>query len=209
MLHQLMNSLDSLILDAISSLGIWGIFFGMLVESACIPLPSEVIMLFGGFLVGNGQLSFWSVIFAGVFGNLIGSILIYWVGKKGGRPFIEKYGKYVLLNQNHVKKSEAWFDKYGSAATFFGRILPVIRTFISLPAGMANMKMSKFITFTFLGCIPWNMVLVYMGVKLGENWETAQSYMKPVTYLIFGAVILLGLWWVFKLIKSRKAARQE
>ncbi|WP_433742299.1 DedA family protein [Falsibacillus pallidus] len=206
MLHQLMNSLESFVLDAISSLGIWGIFGGMLLESACIPLPSEVIMLFGGFLVGNGDYSFWSVVVAGVSGNLIGSILIYLVGKYGGRPFIEKYGRYVLLNQKHVKQAEMWFEKYGSAAAFFGRILPVIRTFISLPAGMANMKMSKFVIFTFLGCIPWNIILVYLGVKLGENWETGQMYMKPVTYGILAIFILIGIWWMIKRLKSKYKA---
>ncbi|KOO40421.1 DedA family protein [Priestia koreensis] len=204
MLHQLMNSLDHSVTHGISYLGIWGIFLGMLLESACIPLPSEVIMLFGGFLVSNGHLSFWSVALAGILGNLVGSVIIYWVGRTGGRSFIKTYGKYVLLNQKHVEKAEEWFSKYGSAAVFWGRILPVIRTFISLPAGMATMNATKFTLFTLLGCIPWNITLVYLGMKLGQNWETAQAFIKPFTYFIAIAIIILILWVIFKRIKANK-----
>lgn len=204
MIHQLMSLLDTFTTGIIDSLGHWGIFITMTLESACIPLPSEVIMLFGGFLAAQGILSFWWVVVAGVLGNLFGSIIAYMVGKYGGRTVLTKYGKYILFNQDHMMKSEAFFARYGSWATFFGRMLPVIRTFISLPAGISQMNFKKFTIFTLLGCIPWNILLTYLGVKLGQHWEDAQPYLKPLT--IIGALIVLAIvfWYVYKNIKTRK-----
>ncbi len=206
MIHQLMAALDSFTTGMIDSLGHWGIFITMTLESACIPLPSEVIMLFGGFLTAQGILSFWWVVAAGVFGNLLGSIIAYAVGKYGGRSVLEKYGKYILFNHEHMQKSEAFFNRYGSWATFFGRMLPVIRTFISLPAGIARMNFKKFIVFTLLGCIPWNILLTYLGVKLGMHWETAQAYFKPLTIVGVLIVLIVVGWYIYKNIKARKKA---
>ncbi|WP_168123177.1 DedA family protein [Paenibacillus sp. HB172176] len=185
----------------IDNLGIWGIGLGMLIESACIPLPSEVIMLVGGFHVVTGNFTFTEVVIAGVVGNLLGSILAYWIGIVGGRAFILKYGKYVLLNEHHLDKAESWFHKYGEWTVFATRNLPFIRTFISLPAGVARMNFAKFVVFTTLGCIPWNIALTYVGYRLGQNWDEAEPYIKPFSYIIAVVVVILVLRWVWK---SRK-----
>ncbi len=137
MLHQLMQLLASIATGLINSLGHWGVFIGMVLESACIPLPSEVIMLFGGFLAAQGTLNFWGVVLAGVLGNVAGSVVAFWIGANKGRYFLKKYGKYILFNHEHLDKADRWFSKYGEWTVSFGRILPVIRTFISLPAGKA------------------------------------------------------------------------
>lgn len=199
MLHHLSTGL----IQFISDLGIWGIFIGMIIESACIPLPSEVIMLYGGYMVHQGTLSFVGVVTAGVIGNVLGSLLMLWIGARFGRPFVEKYGKYILFNYKHLEQADRWFEKYGDWATFFGRILPIIRTFISLPAGIAKMKPGRFTLFTLLGCIPWNLALTYFGVKLGQNWEKAQSYLHPLTYIIALIVVILIIRFVYRLIKER------
>ncbi|MFC7392057.1 DedA family protein [Scopulibacillus cellulosilyticus] len=204
MLHQITEWLGSFTTDLITAFGYWGIFFGMAIESACIPLPSEVILLFGGFLAVQGKLTFWLVVLAGVLGNLTGSILTFWIGKKGGRTFLEKYGKYVLINKKHLDTADRWFNKYGDWATFFGRMLPVIRTFISLPAGVVRMRFKRFLTFTLLGCIPWNIVITYLGWKLGQHWEEAQQYLKPLSYIAVLLIIALAARIVVKTIRKRR-----
>lgn len=204
MIHSLMSGLDTLTTGLINTLGVWGIFITMTLESMCIPLPSEVIMLFGGFLVFKGSLNFTMVVIAGILGNVLGSIIAYAVGKYGGRAFLMKYGKYILFNRHHLEKSEKFFDRFGSWATFFGRVLPVIRTFISLPAGIAHMNFKKFILFTLLGCIPWNIMLTYVGVKLGQHWEVAQPYMKPLTIVGALIVVIAVIWYVYRGIQSRR-----
>ncbi|SFG16679.1 membrane protein DedA, SNARE-associated domain [Desulfotomaculum arcticum] len=196
MLHQLIELLTSFATGLINTLGHWGVFIGMVLESACIPLPSEVIMLFGGFLTAQGTLNFWGVVWAGVLGNVVGSVLAFWAGANGGRPFLEKYGKYILFNHHHLDQADRWFSRYGEWAVFFGRILPVIRTFISLPAGIARMNFVKFLIFTLIGCIPWNIALTYMGLKLGQNWQSVEPYFRPVSYAIIIAVIC-GIIWFF------------
>jgi membrane protein DedA with SNARE-associated domain len=177
----------------------------MVIESACIPLPSEVIMLYGGFQAEAGRLSFWWVVWAGVFGNLVGSLLTYWIGAKGGRQFLKRYGRYFLINEKHMDTADRWFAKYGELAAFFGRNLPVIRTFISLPAGIARMNFWKFTFYTFIGCIPWNLAMTFAGFKLGENWETVEPYVKPFSYGILGVLIVLVLWFIFKNVRTRFA----
>lgn len=205
MLHQLIEWLSGIATGMIEAMGHWGVFWGMLIESACIPLPSEVIMLFGGFQAQAGILSFWWVVWAGVFGNLVGSILTYWIGANGGRAFLKKYGRYFLINEKHMDTADRWFAKYGDWAAFFGRNLPVIRTFISLPAGIARMNFWKFTIYTFIGCIPWNWALTWAGFKLGENWANVEPYIKPFSYGILGVLILLVLWFVAKNLRTRFA----
>lgn len=203
MLHQLIQLLTSISTGLISELGHWGVFIGMVLESACIPLPSEVIMLFGGFLAAKGMLNFWGVVWAGVFGNVAGSVIAFWVGANGGRPFLEKYGKYILFNNAHLDKADRWFQRYGEWAVFFGRILPVIRTFISLPAGISRMNFSKFIVFTLIGCIPWNIALTYLGLRLGQNWQSVEPYFRPISYVIVVAIIFAIVLFFFKNIRRR------
>ncbi|TCP24835.1 membrane protein DedA with SNARE-associated domain [Scopulibacillus darangshiensis] len=190
-MHQLVEWFGSLATALISEMGHWGIFIGMILESACIPLPSEAIMPFGGFMAAQGTLNFWLVILAGIFGNLVGSSIAFWIGRKGGYAFLQKYGHYVWLNEHHLKKAEYWFEKFGGWAVFLGRDLPIIRTFISLPAGIAHMNFKRFMLFTLFGCIPWNILLTYVGWKLGDHWQEARPYLQPLSYI---ALILILLW---------------
>ncbi|WCK56519.1 DedA family protein [Aneurinibacillus sp. Ricciae_BoGa-3] len=201
----LLEALSTFVMNLIQALGHTGIFIAMLIESACIPLPSEVVMLFGGFLVAKGSLTFWGVALAGILGNLVGSILTYWVAIYVGVPLIKRYGRYILVNPEHIDKAEQWFRRYGDWAVFFGRILPVIRTFISLPAGIARMNFTKFVLFTALGCIPWNIGLTYLGVKLGDHWHSVEPYFKPVSYLILLIVVIFVIRFVYKNMRKTTA----
>lgn len=203
MLHQLAHLLTSIATGLISALGHWGVFIGMVLESACIPLPSEVIMLFGGFLAAQGMLNFWGVVWAGVLGNVVGSVIAFWVGSNGGRPFLQRYGKYILFNNAHLDKADRWFQRYGEWAVFFGRILPVIRTFISLPAGIARMRFPKFLAFTLIGCIPWNIALTYLGLRLGQNWPSVEPYFRPISYVVAAAIICAIVLFFFRNIRRR------
>jgi membrane protein DedA with SNARE-associated domain len=209
MAHRLIEFISLIATYLIDQFGLAGIFIGMVLESACIPLPSEVIMLTGGFFVAKGTFSFWGVVAAGVIGNFIGSIIIYWIGAKGARSLLEAYGKYIFLNHKHLEKSEAWFAKYGEWAAFFGRNLPFIRTFISLPAGIARMNFARFCLFTLLGCLPWNIALTYLGYSLGANWTKAEAYVRPVSYAVLVIIILIIARFLFKAILEKRKYRKE
>lgn len=177
--------------------GYAAIFVLMLLESALIPFPSEVTMLAGGFYAAEGSLDLFWVGVAGVMGNMVGSWVAYAIGRKTGRAVLDRYGRYVLIRSHDVDKAEIWWDKYGEAATFFSRLLPVIRTFISLPAGIAKMPLGKFSVYTFLGVVPWTFGLAYLGVVLGENWERVLNYFDLPTLLIAGALVLIvGIWYL-------------
>lgn len=196
MFSHLLEFISSFIISIISSLGYFGIVFCMAVESACIPLPSEIIMPFSGYLAFTGKFSIIAVTLAGAFGNLIGSILAYVVGYFGGRPFVERYGKYFLVSHKDLDLADEWFLKYGDAAVFFSRMLPVIRTFISLPAGIAKMRFWHFCVYTFVGAVPWCFLLTFIGVKLGENWKTVGVYFHQADLLI-GILLIVGIsLWV-------------
>lgn len=203
-MHQFISWISDTAMELVNSMGIWGIWIGMILESACIPIPSEVIMLSGGLLVAKGTLTFSEVVAAGVLGNLIGSILAFYVGVYGGRKLLERYGKYILFNEKHLEQSQHWFDRYGESTVFFTRMLPFIRTFISLPAGIAGMKAWKFIVFTLLGSLPWNIALVYLGYRLGDDWGIVETYLRPISYTICAAVVLLLIVWIVKRKKEQK-----
>lgn len=175
-------------INLIETLGYLGVFIGMTIESACIPLPSEVIMPFAGFAVYDGKMSLWGITLVGALGNLFGSLIAYFVGLKGGRPFLEKYGKYVLISKSRLDMANQWFDRYGHEAVLISRVLPLIRTFISLPAGIAEMDLKKFVLYTFLGSLPWCFVLGYIGVQLGPNWEIIESY-----FHILDVIVVIGI----------------
>ncbi|WP_088809040.1 MULTISPECIES: DedA family protein [Listeria] len=207
MLHTIIQSLQDFVMYLIDTFGHFGIFLAMLIESVCIPLPSEVVMLFGGFMAEAGKLNFWLVVFAGIAGNLVGSLIAYYIGKAGGRTLVLKYGKYIFLNVKHLDKAEIWFNRYGASAVFFGRILPVIRTFISLPAGIAKMNVSKFILYTILGCIPWNLFLTWLGYTLGANWSIVEKYTRPITYGILALCIIFVIWLAYKIWNKKARAR--
>lgn len=190
----------------VTSYGYAAVFLLMLAESACIPFPSEVTMLVGGWYAERGILNFWWVGAAGVFGNLVGSWVAYAIGYKTGRDLLDKYGKYILIRSHDIDKAEVWWEKHGEAATFFSRLLPVIRTFISLPAGMARMPFGKFTLFTFLGVIPWTYALTYLGFAVGDNWERVLPYFDIPTLIIGGTLVLVAGVWFLRRRKARHAA---
>jgi membrane protein DedA with SNARE-associated domain len=203
MITVILSWLASLIISVISASGYLGIAFLMALESACILIPSEVVMPFSGYLVSLGQFSLWLVVLFATLGNLAGSILAYAVGYWGGRPLVLKYGRYVLIHEEEINKADRWFARQGPSTVFFGRLLPVVRTFISLPAGITRMKFPKFLAYTFFGSLPWNFALAYVGVVLGENWKNLESYFRQFDYLILFLIIAVVAWWISRhLIKK-------
>ncbi len=186
----ILDYVSQIAINLIEYLGYWGVFVGMTIESACIPLPSEVIMPFAGYVVWEGQMTFSGIVIAGVLGNLLGSWIAYFVGSIGGRPFLEKYGKYFLISHRKLEMAHDWFERYGHEAVFISRMLPIVRTFISLPAGIAEMNFKKFTIYTILGCIPWVAFLGYIGVMLGPHWEQIRSYFHILD--IFVGIAIVG-----------------
>lgn len=180
----------------ISTLGYWGIAVGMAIESANVPLPSEVILPFGGYLVSIGRLDYLGVVLAGTVGGTVGSIASYCLGLWGGRPLVLRYGRYVGISRRHFELAERWFYRYGEATVFFTRLLPVVRTFISLPAGISGMNFPRFVLYTFLGSLPWSFLLVYLGVKLGRHWEALKPWFHRLDALVvlLLAGVLVFLW---------------
>ncbi len=185
-------------------MGYGGVILLMGIESANIPLPSEVIMPFSGYLVFTGRFNLFWVAVAGGLGCLWGSLLSYWVGAKGGRPLIEKYGKYVLISHHDLDMADRWFAKWGIATVFIGRLLPVIRTFISFPAGIARVNIWKFSVYTFVGSFIWSYFLAWVGMKLGENWDSIKVYFHKFDVAI-GIMIILGItWWIWRHVRHSK-----
>lgn len=183
----------------ISAHGYPGVFGLMALESACIPIPSEAIMGFAGAQIsaptGNFHPNLHTLALIGALGNLFGSIIAYWVGYIGGRPFLEKYGKFLLIRQRDLKKSDAFFRKYGEATVLISRVLPVVRTFISLPAGIARMNFTRFCAYTFVGAVPFCYLLAWAGVKLGQHWEQISATLhKADLGVSVVLVLLLGIW---------------
>ena len=211
------------ILDFIRSvydaIGWPGVVLLMAIESACIPLPSELIMPFAGWMLiadkisnADAKLVVAYLLLAGVcgaVGNVIGSLIAYWVGAKGGRPFLVRYGKYLLISQHEIDVAERWFNKYHEGITFFSRLLPVIRTFISFPSGIARMNILKFILYSFLGAFIWSTGLAYGGYVLGENWEKIRDVMRPFDIPIVVICVLLIAFFIWRRWKKRSRATDK
>jgi membrane protein DedA with SNARE-associated domain len=183
--------------------GVPAVFGLMVLESACIPVPSEVIMLFAGYLVSQDKMGLVAAILAGTLGNVVGSWIAWGVGYTGGREFIDRWGKYVHVTPHRMAMADRYFDRHGNAVVFWSRMVPIVRTFISLPAGVARMPFGRFTIYTFLGALPWCTLLTLIGVKVGENWETWEGRLKYIDYLV--AVLLVGIAVRFYL-KWRKPA---
>lgn len=194
MVTAILEFLAAFIIAVISSTGYLGIVLLMGIESACIPLPSEVIMPFSGYLVSVGRFRLAWVAVAGALGCNLGSLVAYYVGSVGGRPLVAKYGRYVLITRHDLQMADRFFARYGDWAVFIARLLPVIRTFIALPAGIARMNVVRFHVYTFLGSLPWCWVLAYAGLKLGEHWRDLRYYFHRFDTVI-GILIVLGVVW--------------
>ncbi|MGA8532335.1 MAG: DedA family protein [Acidobacteriaceae bacterium] len=183
--------------DFISASGYAGVLLLMAIESACVPLPSEIIMPFAGYLVHTGRLSLLGVATAGALGCNLGSLVAYWIGAWGGRPFIHRYGRFVLLNLHDLARAEHYFSRFGGITVFLGRLLPVVRTFIALPAGIARMPQLRFHIYTFIGSWPWCFVLAWIGMKLGQAWDTDPRFKAAFHRFHLGVELLLlaGIIW--------------
>jgi membrane protein DedA with SNARE-associated domain len=203
--------IDEIVIPLLNGLygavGYAGVMVAMAIESAMVPLPSELILPYAGFLVSDtSQLEpltrspwgFWIVVVAATIGNTIGSLIAYAIGAWGGRPFLERWGKYLLIRPHEIELAERFFEKYGSATAFFSRLLPIVRTFISFPAGVARMPIGTFILYSTLGALPWSILLVWAGQQLGANWVEIRHMLQPYDLLIAAVVVLLAalfVWW--------------
>ncbi len=203
MVTRILEFLASFVISVISTMGLPGIVLLMAIESACIPLPSEVIMPFSGYLVFLGKYSLWSVGLAGAFGCVVGSVPAYYLGMYGGRPLIEKYGKYILISRHDLDMADRWFERHGEATVFFARLLPVIRTFIAFPAGVSRMEMKRFILYTFAGSLPWCLGLAYVGMVMGEKWPILREYFHKFDLLIGAVIVAAIVWYVRRHLKHR------
>ena len=201
-----------IITNVYDAMGWPGVVFLMGIESAAIPFPSELIMPLAGWLLieakGDSVWMLGMAAFYGALGNLLGSLVAYWISLKGGRPLLRKYGKYVLVTQHEVERAEVWFQKYGELAVFASRLLPVVRTFISIPAGIARMNIWKFSFYTFIGSYPWSLGLAYGGYKLAENWEDLRQVMRPFDFPIAGIIAVLVFWFIYKRVKAIRSEGQ-
>ena len=197
----MLNSIIDAITRAIGNHGFPAVLGLMTLESACIPVPSEVIQLFAGYLVSLHRMSLFAAVSAGVLGNLIGSWIAWSVGYYGGRPFIERWGRYIHVTPARLERSERWFDQHGELAVLIGRCVPLIRTFISLPAGVARMPFWRFSLFTLIGCVPWVLGLTLLGVQVGPSWERWRHRLEYLDYIVVAAIVI-GI--VYLVIRARR-----
>jgi len=190
------------------SIGYVGVVIAMAIESACIPLPSEIILPMAGWMVSRGVFTLWGATLAGTLGCVIGSAVAYWVGTVGGRPLLERYGRYVLISTRDLATADRWFQRHGELAIFFSRLLPVVRTFISLPAGIARMHFGRFLFFTALGSLPWSLALVYAGKALGDNWEQVRAVLSKFDYAIAALVVAAIAWYIYHHVSHAATSRE-
>ena len=207
MIARILEIISALIVTTISTLGYSGVVLLMAIESACIPLPSEIIMPFSGYLVSKGEMNLWLVGVAGAVGCVVGSMVAYWVGMYGGRPVIEKYGRYILISHHDLDLADRWFARYGEIIVFVSRLLPAIRTFIAFPAGVARMNIARFIIYTFAGSLPWCIGLAYVGQKLGEQWDKdprLKSLFHRFDFVIGILIVIAAAWWIWRHVRHSK-----
>ncbi len=206
MIEQIIGWVNSVI----TAIGYPGIMFFMFLESTMVPIPSEIIMPFAGYLAAQGTLAFWVVALLSAVASLLGSWFSYGIGYYGGIPLIKKFGKYVLLDEDRLKWTEKWFKKYGEGTIFVSRFIPVVRHLISLPAGIGKMHKFKFSVYTFLGALIWNTILLYLGFYLGENYLIIHKYSSIIDWIVLGliiAAIIYYIWHVALLVKREKKSK--
>jgi membrane protein DedA with SNARE-associated domain len=197
MLAEIFNYL----IKIISQFGYYGVFFGMLLESACIPIPSEIIMPLAGFLAFQGTMNFWIAVIIATLASIAGSLIAYYVGLKGGRPFLEKNR---IISKHDLKKTDAFFEKYSIESVFIGRFVPVVRTFISLPAGVARADLKKFTVYTAIGTFFWNLALAFAGLKLGQNWLLVYNSFHYLDIIVIVVALVLLSYFSLKKLKVIK-----
>lgn len=208
-MQELIHAVEDRLLDFISNtydlIGWPGVVVLMAIESACIPLPSEIIMPLAGWMLiddkGLGPAWLLLAAFCGGLGNTLGSLVAYWAGAWGGRPLVEKYGKYILISHHDLDLADRFFQRWGNLAVFGSRLLPVVRTFISLPAGISRMPIGRFTAYTFAGAFIWSFLLAWAGYVLGENWEDLRAWMRPADIPIVIAIVALVVWYVYRHVK--------
>jgi len=204
MVSYLLSVITSFIIRVISTLGYPGVALLMAIQTIAIPMPSEVIIPFAGFLAGTGRFNVWLIALAGASGSAIGGSIAYGIGYKGGRPLVEKYGRMILISQNDLNIADKFFSRFGYWAAFFGQLLPVVRSFISFPAGISRVPFKRFAMFTFLGSFIWCLVLGFVGMKLGENWSSLRDIFKKFDVVIVIVVVVFILWWIYRHVKNNK-----
>jgi membrane protein DedA with SNARE-associated domain len=207
-LTDLLAQISIFAINTISSLGYFGIYVLMILESMVIPIPSELVMPFAGFLAADGTFNFWLVVLFSTLGSITGSLISYYIGKYGGEKIVLKYGKYMFLDVHDLKKTEKWFKKSGEKTIFIGRLIPVVRHLISIPAGIGKMDIKKFCIYTVLGAALWNFILTYLGYVLGKNWDKVRHYTEPISIIV--AILLMGVfvYFIYRHIKNKKEAQK-
>ncbi len=202
-MFEILSRVSNWAFEFINTTGYVGIFILSALESAAIPIPSEVVVPFSGFLAAGGKFSLLGVVLVATAANLAGSVILFLIGRSGGRWILENYGKYVLIHRRDLDIADRWFAKHGTATVFWGRMLPVVRTFISLPAGIGGMSLARFSLFTFLGALPWNFVLAFIGLKAEENWNMLHDYFRKADIFIVILVVAFVVWYVWRHKKMR------
>lgn len=210
MIEQVITIVTHFIIQTISSLGYVGIGVLMAIQTTGIPMPSEVIIPFAGYLILSGRFSLLGIAVVGALGSALGASIAYWIGLQGGRALVEKYGQWILISQNDLTLTEKFFSKFGAVSAFVGQLLPVVRSFIGFPAGVAKMKYLKFVVYTFVGSFFWSLILAFVGMKLGENWVMLREKLKGFDAAIAALIVLGILFWIYRHIKnSRKSENQK
>ncbi len=207
MFEKILATLATFVIGVISAGGYWGIALLMAIESACIPLPSEIIMPFAGYLVSTGELNLYLAATAGAIGCNLGSIVAYEIGKRGGRPVAERWGRYLLIGPGELDLADRFFDRWGKWAILFGRMLPIIRTFIAFPAGVARMKLLPFHVFTFVGSWPFCLLLAWIGMTLGDKWNSdsrLKAFFHQADLAIGVVLVAAGAFYVWHRVRGLK-----
>ena len=202
-----MSGLTEMFLGFIDHWGYFAVALLMGMENACIPIPSELILGFAGYLVFAGRMTFWGAFWYGMLGGVLGSWFAYEVGRRGGRAFVDRYGHYFFIKRSHVDMAQHWFDRYGLKAVFFSRMLPVIRTFISLPAGFAHVDGKKFTVYTILGSMPWTALIIGAGMALGESWEYLLEIGHELSLLFVVVCVAFGGFWYWRRRNKKRGMR--
>lgn len=206
LIESVLAPISALILATISDLGYGGVLLCMAIESACIPLPSEIIMPFSGYLVSTGRFTLWGVTLAGAAGNLLGSLLAYAAGARGGRPLAEQLARWRVIRMEEYDLADRWLKRHGLKVAFWTRLLPIVRTFVSFPAGAARLPLGRFCLYTFLGSAPWSLALALVGVLFKQNWERIRTYWRGFDAVVLVALAILLALWLRAHLRGRRSA---